>query len=370
MTVNVTIIGAGVIGLAVAARLSASKPDIFVLEKNEKFGQETSGRNSEVIHSGVYYPENSLKARLCVKGNRMLYEYCRAKGVPYRKCGKIMVAACREEIPVLENVLRQSVVNDVRDGEWLSGSEVSRLEPEVKAEAGILFPSTGVIDSYALMKSLCTDALNNGAEIVYKTEVVAVSKLSRGYEITVRDLNGTYSFRSLKVINSAGLWADRVASLAGTMEPGYEIFFWKGEYFSVKGEKSKKIGRLIYPVPLQHSAGLGIHATVDLNGRLKLGPNALFLSERIPDYTVKPAHSADFLRSAGNFLPFLHEDDLEPYMAGIRPKLQKPGDTVRDFVIKNEKAKGFKGFINLIGMESPGLTSCLAVAEHVYEILE
>lgn len=369
MDTNITIIGAGVIGLAIAAELSKTNQNVFVLEKNERFGQETSSRNSEVIHSGIYYSTNSLKAKLCVRGNEMLYNYCKQKNVVYNRCGKIMVATSAREVVELEKVLIQSQINGVTDGVRLSANEIKCLEPNISGLEGLYFPSTGVIDSHGLMKQLLNDIMVNGGQVVFRSEVIGIKKNKKGYQLEVNDPQGGFTFTTNIIINSAGLWSEKISELAGIYDPNYKIYYWKGEYFSVGNGKNRLVKRLIYPVPLKNTTGLGIHATIDLNNGLKLGPNAIYLDGIGFDYSVDISNLNSFFESAKTFLPFLEKDDLRPDQAGIRPKLQKPGDSVRDFIIKNEVDRGFPNFINLIGIESPGLTSCLSIAEYVKNIL-
>jgi L-2-hydroxyglutarate oxidase LhgO len=365
MDTNITIIGAGVIGLAIAAKLSEKFSGIFVLEKNLKFGQETSSRNSEVIHSGIYYPTNSLKASLCVKGNKMLYEYCIKKNINHKKIGKLVVATDSQEEAILQKVFTQSRTNGVRDGIMLSKEEILELEPNVLCKSAIYFPSTGIVDSHGLMKQLETDAIINQISLAYNSEVVGIEKIDNGYKITVKEENGTYSFTTKIVINAAGLNSDTIARISNTFEPLYQLYYWKGEYFSVSNQKNALIQHLVYPVPHENNTGLGIHATLDLDGRLKLGPDATFLNDRITNYSVDKSKQESFYNAVRRYLPFIEMEDLNPDQSGIRPKLQKPGDSVRDFIIKDEHEKGHPNFINLIGIESPGLTSCLAIAEMV-----
>lgn len=365
MDTNITIIGAGVVGLAIAAKLSESFSDIFVLEKNLKFGQETSSRNSEVIHSGIYYPTNSLKSLLCVRGNRMLYEYCGKKDVNYKKIGKLLVATDDREDELLKKVLAQSKINGVADAVLLSNTKAMELEPNIFCTSAIYYPSTGIIDSHGLMKQLETDAIINSASFAYNSEVTAIKRMGEGYEITVKEGEGKYSFTTRVVVNAAGLNSDIVAGYSSTFEPSYQLHYWKGDYFAVANNKNKLIKHLIYPVPHEHATGLGVHATLGLDGRMKLGPDATFMDSRILNYSVDKSKRDQFLAAAGKFLPFIEADDLYPDQSGIRPKLQKPGDPVRDFIIKDEQEKGHPHIINLIGIESPGLTSCLAIAERV-----
>lgn len=365
MDTNISIIGAGVVGLAIAAKLSQTFPDVFVLEKHEKFGQETSSRNSEVVHSGIYYPTDSLKAKLCVEGNKMLYDYCIKNEIMHQKCGKLVVATDHHEEKVLLKVFNQSRVNGVLDGVLLTKEQAHKLEPNIFCTAAIFYPSTGIVDSHSLMKQLETDAFINQATFAYNAEVVGIDKLEKGYLITVKEANGTYSFTANTVINAAGLGSDEVAKMSGTFDPTYQLYFWKGSYFAVSNGKNKLIEHLVYPVPHENTTGLGVHATLDLNHGMKLGPDATFLENNEIDYAVDKTKRAGFYHAAIKFLPFLEEADLHPDQAGIRPKLQKPGDSTRDFIIKDEQAKGMPGFINLIGIESPGLTSCLSIAKMV-----
>jgi L-2-hydroxyglutarate oxidase LhgO len=371
--VNITIIGAGVIGLAIAAELSKTYKNIFVLERNSKFGQETSSRNSEVIHSGIYYTTNSLKAKLCVEGRKLLFDYCKQKGIHYKKCGKLIVATNKQEENQLKEILVQSQANGVDDGQLVGKEKIAELEPHIKAQAALYFPSTGIIDTYGLMKQLETDSINNGVEFAYTTEVIAIQKVAKdkniNYQIEVKEQQGSYSFTTNIVINASGLNADVISSMVGIVEKKYKLYYWKGEYFGVGNGKNKLINHLIYPVPNKNATGLGIHATIDLSGGMKLGPNAIYLDNKNIEYSINKNHRKDFFMSASSFLPFLKEEDLHPDQAGIRPKLQQPGDTARDFIITEEMTKGFPKFINLLGMESPGLTACIAIGGYVYNVI-
>lgn len=367
---DVTIIGAGVVGLAIAAKLSSQCQSVFVIERHRKFGQESSSRNSEVVHSGIYYPAGSLKAQLCVDGREKLYRFCDRYDIAYRKCGKLIVATSNEETVRLEGILRDAHANGVKDARMVIPNEIHQLEPHINARKGIFFPSSGIVDSHSLMKQLETNAVANGVNFVYHAEVLGLKRTKEGYEIVIRDADGErFTFTSSKVINSAGLNSSGIARSAGIDEETYRVHYWKGEYFSVINGKHKLVDRLIYPLPERGITGLGIHATVDLDGRLKLGPNAVYLENGEEDYSVDPDHAGDFYRVARKFLPFLEEQDLLPDQAGIRPKLQKPGDPVRDFLIREESDKNLPGLVNLIGIESPGLTACLSIADYVAELL-
>jgi L-2-hydroxyglutarate oxidase LhgO len=367
--INICIIGAGVVGLAIAAELSKTHKSVFVLEKHTKFGQETSSRNSEVIHSGIYYPTNTLKAHLCVQGRKLLYDYCSKNEILHKKCGKLIVATTNDEEKLLGGILNQSKINGVEDGMLLEQDRVKEIEPHIKAQAALYFPSTGIIDSFGLMKQLEYDAINNGVQMVYESEVINIQKIKKQkndvYQIEVKEKDDSYSFTTNYLINATGLYADRISAMVGMHEQDYKLHFWKGEYFGVGNGKNKLINRLVYPVPNKNTTGLGVHATLDLSGGLKLGPNAIYLDHKNIDYSVNIHHKRDFYVSASKFLPFLREEDLHPDQAGIRPKLQLPGDVVRDFIITEESSNGYPGFINLIGIESPGLTSCLAIGKYV-----
>jgi L-2-hydroxyglutarate oxidase LhgO len=366
--IDVAIIGAGVTGLATAGEIAQPKRGVFVFEKKCSFGLETSSRNSEVIHAGIYYPEDSLKARLCVEGKNLLYELCDRHGIAYKKLGKIIVAANRDEITQLEKLYEQGRKNGVEDLMLLSRTELKRLEPNVEARAGLLSPSSGILDSYSLLKFFYSQAKEKGAEFVFGTEVVGIERMETKYRVEVRDREGISAFISQVVINAAGLSSDRIAQLAGidVAETGYSLHYCKGEYFSLSSKYRNLVSRLIYPTPEQ--AGHGIHVTLGLDGRMRLGPNARYV-EAI-DYSVDETQKEAFYNSVKGFFPLIELEDLAPEFAGIRPKLQAPGETFRDFVIAHEEEAGFPGLINLIGIESPGLTASPAIGRYVGRMLD
>ncbi len=370
--VNITIIGAGVIGLAIASKLSENHNNIFVIDKNAKFGQETSSRNSEVIHSGIYYPIGSLKAKFCVEGRKLIYDLCSKENIPYKKCGKIIVATNEKEVNELHKLLKKGQENKVYDLKILSENELKQYEPNVYGINALLSPSTGIVDSHSLMKYFETKALLNGVEFAFLSTVNHIEKIKsfNAYTIRVSDPKlDNFSFSTNIIINSAGLEADIISALVGINPDEYKIYFCKGEYFSINPPKNKLISRLIYPVPLKNLTGLGVHATVDLAGGAKLGPNTIYLKNKIYDYSVDESHIDDFYNSAVKFLPFLNKNDLSPDQAGIRPKIQAPGEPAKDFIIKEEKDRGYPGFINLIGIESPGLTASMAIAKYVNKLV-
>jgi L-2-hydroxyglutarate oxidase LhgO len=365
--VDVAIVGAGVIGLATAREIAQSKKQVFVFEKNRTFGLETSSRNSEVIHAGIYYPEDSLKAKLCVEGKNLLYKLCSEHDIACRKCGKIIVAADENETNWLEELHRQGMKNGVDDLVLLSGTQVKKLEPCIEAKAGLLSPSSGVFDSHNLLKLLHSQAKERGTEFVFGTEVIAIERASATYKVEIKDRDGTSTFIANTVVNCAGLNSDKIAELAGIdiAKSGYELHYCKGEYFNLDSKYRNVITRLIYPTPEQ--AGHGIHWRQTLDDRVLLGPSAYYV-EAI-DYSVDETHKDYFYSSAKRFIPFVELEDLAPESAGIRPKLQGPGDDFRDFVIKHEQEAGLPGLIDLIGIESPGLTAALAIARYVSRMM-
>jgi L-2-hydroxyglutarate oxidase LhgO len=364
--IDVAVIGAGVIGLATAREIAQGKKEVFVFEKNRTFGLETSSRNSEVIHAGIYYPEDSLKARLCVEGKDLLYDLCDRHNIACKKCGKIVVAVHENEINWLEELYRQGRKNGVDDLVLLSRMEVKKLEPSIEARAGLLSPSSGILDSHNLLKFLHDQAREKGAQFVFGTEVIGIEMASAKYKVYIRDRDGISTFVANFVVNCAGLNSDRIAELAGIdiAKSGYELHYCKGEYFNLDSKYRNLITRLIYPIAEQ--AGHGIHWRQALDGRVLLGPSAYYV-EAI-DYSVNETHRQYFYSSAKRFLPFVELEDLAPESAGIRPKLQGAGEDFRDFVITDEEKAGFPGLINLIGIESPGLTAALAIARFVGRI--
>jgi len=361
--IDVVIIGAGVIGLASALEIAQGKEGIFVFEKNRTFGLETSSRNSEVIHAGIYYPEDSFKAKLCVEGKSLLYKLCEKNNIAYKKSGKIIVAVDEDEIRWLDILYEQGRRNGVEDLTLLSRTELKKLEPNVEARAGILSPSSGILDSHALLKLLYSQAREKGAQFVFDTEVVGIERMGDKYRVDIRDREGISAVISRVVINAAGLKSDEIAQLAGIdiVKAGYKLHYCKGEYFSLDSKYRNLVSRLIYPAPEQ--AGQGIHWRRGLDGRVLLGPSANYV-EAI-DYSIDETHKQYFCNSAKRFLPFIELEDLAPESAGIRPKLQGPGEGFRDFIITHEGKKGFPGLINLIGIESPGLTAAPAIARYV-----
>jgi len=364
---NIIIVGAGVVGLAIAAELSRTHKNIFVFERNRTFGLETSSRNSEVIHGGMYYPEDSLKAKFCVAGNHLLYEICEKHHIKYKRLGKLIVAADDAETKEVERLYRQGIKNGVSGLQILTRDEIRSLEPNVEAVSALLSPSTGVIDSHNLLQSLFNSAKENDVTFVFGAEVVSISKIAGGYEVGIQDSEGPCSVTGSIVINAAGLFSDKIAEMAGidVEKAGYRLHYCKGEYFSLKPRVGRLVSRLVYPVPEQ--AGVGVHVTLSLDDRVRLGPNVKYTD--IIEYTVDENSRSDFYQAAHRYLPSIEPDDLMPDFAGVRPKLQAKGKGFCDYVIRDETDKGLPGLINLIGIESPGLTASPAIAQYVSGIV-
>ena len=370
MDFDIVIIGAGVVGLAIAKALKNESDKICLIEKNNSYGLETSSRNSEVIHSGIYYPENSLKSKFCIQGNHLLYEYCKDKNIPHDKCGKLIIANDLDSNERLLEIQKNAQLLNVKYS-YLKKDQIKEIEPLVSAEYAIYIESTGVIDSHAFMRSLNNELIQSDVDIAFKTEVVDIDQILDGYKVTFKNPDESQGVVSTKVlINCAGLYASSISSLIGIEDKQNQTQFWKGSYFWINNKKANSMRTLIYPLPNQQLNGLGIHTTKSLDGRTRLGPDAEFLGKSLHfDYSIDNTKKQKYYESCKGYLPFLKLEDLEPDFAGIRPKLQKPGEEFRDFIIRNEDANGFPNFINLVGIESPGLTSSLAIGQYVKKII-
>jgi len=367
--VDVVVVGAGVVGLAIASQIASRDRDMYVLEREHTYGQGTSSRNSEVIHAGIYYAEGSLKARLCVKANPMLYEICEKHRVPHKRLGKLIVANGEEEIRQIEELMEKATACGARDLEMLDADQVHRLEPHVRADAAVLSPTTGIIDAHGLMDHFYREARRKAGQdpLVLDTEVTGITKTGGGYVVEMRTGGDPFKIEAGVVINSAGLYADRVAEMAGIDldGAGYRIHWCKGDYFSLRGRPPATM--LVYPPEPKDKTSLGIHSVPDLTGRTKFGPNAYYVKE--VGYQVE-SDREPFWGDVVRYFPTVGLDDLHPDMSGIRAKLQGPGQPARDFVIRHEEDRGLPGLINLIGIESPGLTSSPAIAEMVAAMVE
>jgi L-2-hydroxyglutarate oxidase LhgO len=364
-SVECVVIGAGVVGLAVARELAQRGHETLILEAESSIGTAISSRNSEVIHAGIYYPAGSAKARLCVAGKALLYDYCEARGVGYRRCGKLIVAADEAQIPALQSIMATARANGVDDLDWLTGGEARALEPQLNAAAALSSPSTGIVDSHGLMLALQADFEQAGGVIALRSPL-----LSGRYDGKVIHLQaGTQDAMSLAasvVINCAGLHAQDVAHRIdgvpkSSIAPAY---FAKGDYYVL--QTKTPFSRLVYPVP--EPGGLGVHLTLDLAGQARFGPDVEWVES--PDYSIDPRRAASFYAAIRRYWRGLPDGSLQPGYAGIRPKLSGPGEPAADFLIQGPDTHGIPGLVNLYGIESPGLTSCLAIAGYVADQIE
>lgn len=370
---DVAIIGGGVVGLAILHKVAAEKFNAVLLERHPGIGREISSRNSEVVHGGMYYKPNSLKAQLSVAGRRQLYQFARKHNVAHSRIGKVIVATNEDEVIALEAIHDIGRQNDVEELRLLTPDEVARLAPGVMAVAGLHSPATGVVNAHMLMEAIAKVAEADGGLIVTGAAVDGVSRRGDdGWEVHYSDAEGASLLHTHVVVNAAGLGAQRVMAMAGLdpAEHDLRLYPCKGSYFSVGGESRARIRSLVYPAPEANLAGLGIHTIVDFAGGVKLGPNVEYVAEAAEyDYSVDAGLRGMFFKSASRYLPFLREDDLQPDMSGVRPKLSGPGQPARDFHIAHESAHGLPGFINLAGIESPGLTASLAIGEMVADMI-
>jgi len=316
----------------------------------------------------MYYPAGTLKARLCVRGKHLLYELCGRQGVPHRRITKLVVATAPAETVDLERLLGLGRANGA-ELTMLTADACRRLEPAVAAVAGLISPTTGIVSAHGLMDALLHEARRHGAILQPRAEVVAIERRDHDYRLEIRTPEGVESLTSERVVNAAGLESDTVAALAGidVAEAGYRLYWWKGSYFAVSGPKARLLSRLVYPVPAHVS--LGVHAVLGLDGRVRFGPDADHLPLRGHDYAVDEAKRGEFGEAVRRIVPAILDEDLTPDIAGIRAKLQGPGEGFRDFVIAEEAARGRPGFLSLVGIDSPGLTSALAIAEEADRLL-
>jgi L-2-hydroxyglutarate oxidase LhgO len=356
--VEVVVIGAGVIGLACARALAQAGREVVVLERHGQIGTETSSRNSEVIHAGIYYPTGSLKARLCVSGKKMLYRYCEEHGVPYRRCGKIIVASSPDQLPTLRQYQQQAERNGVEPLQWLSGADVAALEPAVGAAAGVLSESTGILDSHAYMLALQGDLESAGGMIAFHTEVTRLAGSVHG----LRVVTGELELEARWVVNAGGLSAPALARWVCADAPAAR--YARGHYYTYAGKTP--FSRLVYPVA--EAGGLGVHVTLDLGGQARFGPDVVWIED--VDYTFDDSRRSDFETAIRRYFPGFEPQRLHPGYTGIRPKISPPGEPAADFRIDGPAEHGVGGLINLLGIESPGLTASLAIANVVVEQVE
>jgi L-2-hydroxyglutarate oxidase LhgO len=360
--VDTIVVGAGVVGLAVGRAMAQRGEGVIVLEAEPHFGTGISSRNSEVIHAGIYYPAGSLKALTCVEGKRRLYDYLAARTVPYRKCGKLIVATTREQVAELEKIEARARANGVDDLQWRSGADVNRLEPDIRCVAALWSPSTGIIDSHAYMQALIADLEAAGGQLVLNA-AFAGAEIDDGFIVAVTDTHSPdaplYRLRCGRLINCAGLGAQDVAARMEGLEAAFipPLHYAKGTYFGLAGKTP--FSHLIYPVP--EPGGLGVHVTIDLAGQARFGPDVQWMDAI--DFDPDPARAAHFYGAIRRYYPALPDDGLLPAYCGIRPKLKAQGEGDSDFMISGSGEHGVRGLVNLFGIESPGLTASLAIAE-------
>ncbi len=360
-SVDAVVVGAGVVGLAIARELALAGREVIILDAEDAIGTHTSSRNSEVIHAGIYYPKGSLKARSCVAGRDLLYEYCATHGVPHRRCGKLIVATNESQLKELQNIRDKAHANGVTDVDWIAQDEVARMEPELSCMGALLSPSTGIIDSHSLMLAYLGDAEAHGAMLALKSPLER-ARVREGFELHV---SGSDPIRCTVLVNSAGLRAPTVAkALEGyPSQLAPPELYAKGNYYSLS--KKSPFSRLIYPVP--EPGGLGVHVTLDLAGQARFGPDVEWV-ERI-NYDVDPRRAERFYAAIRRYWPGLPDNSLSPGYAGIRPKTAAPGEPAPDFEIQGPRKHGVPGLVHLYGIESPGLTASLALARVVREEL-
>jgi L-2-hydroxyglutarate oxidase LhgO len=362
---DTVVIGAGVVGLAVARALALAGRDVIVLERNAHIGEEISARNSEVIHAGIYYPAGSLKAQLCVRGRNLLYAYCAAKGIAHTRCGKLIVAISADQIDELEALRQRALTNGVDDIEPLTPREIRQREPAVVCTAGIHSPSTGIIDSHGFMVALRGDIEASGGAIAVLSSFARGEVTAGGLHLEIDADGARTALEADTVINCAGLAASSVAQALDGLDARTipSTRFAKGNYFVLQGKSP--FNGLIYPLP--EPGGLGVHVTLDLSGSARFGPDVEWI-EQI-DYEVDSGRAEAFYTAIRSYWPGLPDDSLVPGYSGVRPKLVGPGEPAADFVISGPADHGVPGLVNLYGIESPGLTSALAIAEHVVALL-
>ncbi|HKU47204.1 MAG TPA: NAD(P)/FAD-dependent oxidoreductase [Burkholderiales bacterium] len=360
-SVGAVVVGAGVVGLAVARALALAGHEVVILEAEDAIGTHTSSRNSEVIHAGIYYPKGSLKARACVAGKELLYDYCVDHGVPHRRSGKLIVASSEQQLDELQSIQQKAHANGVTDVVWMTRAQAVALEPAVSCVAALYSPSTGIIDSHALMLAYLGDAEERGAMLALKSPIIGAQVLGKGFVLHTAEMD----IECRILVNSAGLRAPTVARQIEGF-PGKHVpkeFYAKGNYYSLSGRSP--FSRLVYPVP--EPGGLGVHVTLDLAGQARFGPDVEWV-ERI-DYAVDPGRAQRFYAAIRRYWPGLPDGALMPGYSGIRPKTAGPGEPAPDFEVQGPRVHGVPGLVHLFGIESPGLTASLALAGLVLEEL-
>jgi len=358
--VECVVAGAGVIGLAIARALALQGREVLVLEAENTFGTQTSSRNSEVVHAGIYYPGGSLKAKLCVMGNRSLYDYCEKRGIEHRKLGKFIVATTDAQVDVLRSYLERGQANGVPGLELISAAALRQLEPEVSAVAALWSPSTGIVDSHGLMLALLGDFENAGGTLVTQSQVNRFRHVADGIEIDVGEGDTAMQLQTRWLVNAAGHGALGLARASG-MENLPTGYFPAGHYYGYQGKPP--FSHLVYPVATTGS--LGIHATLDLGGQLKFGPDVDWRERLDYSFDASPERRSHFENSVRDYYPALEAERLQPGYVGVRQRISAPGEPLADFQITGPRQHGVDGLVQLFGVESPGLTACLAIADEV-----
>ena len=364
--VGCIVIGAGVVGLSCARALARSGVEVVIVDRADAIGTETSSRNSEVIHAGIYYPHGSAKARLCIRGRRLLYDYAASRAVPHRRCGKLIVATSADQLPVLDGIRARAEANGV-PLQPLTAAQARALEPALSCHGALLSPDTGIVDSHVLMAALLSDAEDAGATLALGTAVTRIDATGTGFVVHTTSA-GTKGFALAadRVVNAAGLWASQVAAATDGLDAAHvpPTLLARGSYYAVPGRPA--FSRLIYPVP--EPGGLGVHLTLDMGGAMRFGPDVEWIDA--VDYRVNPGRRAHFETEIRRYWPGLPADALAPTYCGIRPKLAGPGQPAADFRIDGADVHGLRGLVNLFGIESPGLTASLAIGETVGALLD
>lgn len=371
MDFDFVVIGAGAVGLSVTELLTRKKYKVLNIEKENRIGTGVSSRNSEVIHAGIYYPAGSLKSRLCIRGKELLYDWCRTKRVSHYRIGKYIIATSDAELEKLENIKFTAHDAGMNDLHLVSSAEICEKEPKIFSLGGLFSPSTGIISAHEYMNSLKAEAELNGADFLFNSKINSIVKNSsnNGYFVDIMDSSGEVSqIEAGGLINCAGLYADKVSKVLNVFSAHYEQKFLKGNYFRLKGGKGL-FKHLIYPVPMSKLYGLGVHITLDLNGNVRFGPDTELNPLLVEDYSVDESRKELFYKAVKRYYKNIEMDDLEPDMAGIRPRLAVEKDFL-DFIIVEESEKGMPGIITCTGIESPGLTASMAIAEYVLSIIK
>ena len=368
---DVLVVGAGVVGLATAARLARPDRSLLLLERHEGICRETSSRNSEVVHAGIYYPPGSLKARACVRGKHLLYERCARLDIPAPRVGKYIVATDDEEAARLGGLAQRAEANGVRDLVRLDGAAMSRRHPDIPGVAALWSPSSGVVDSHRYAASFEAEARASGADVVFHTSVLGAERTGDLYSVRTRSGGQEFTVTARCVVNAAGLGQDRLSAAAGIDidEAGYRQYPCKGGWFAIDPRHRGRLECLVYPVGSASGGGLGVHLCLDVGGGMRLGPDWTWLGDPPFDLTVDPTRARAFWDAGRKLLPWLELEDLTPDQAGVRAKLVPQAGMFRDFVVAEESARGMPGWVTVAGIESPGLTAAAALAEEVERVL-